>query len=310
MCVYIYHDYLQGRVVAWSQKLLAHNQVGLGVGVELLDIVEDLGRTLAGTNDSDAVRLVLLGEDVGHVVGELRGVEDARVGGGEALGDRGLAARGHEDVSGAEGPKLAVTSGLDGEALDAAAGGSGGGGDGDDLVVVLHDVVKEGRAPAQVVLVLASSRQEGAQVGEVDQAIVAMEVVEEGELGARIAQGRHILDEGDLHLGTREQHAGVPRELGLLLEEENLGRSTIGPEFPASSNGIVHGNSHGKTGRAKAGADEIILGARVRSLKVLRAFTVHLAPVPGSGGNLRAAGATGAVRAIDTLRGHCECVEV
>ena len=111
---------LQGRVVARAEELLTHDEVGLGVGVQVLDIVKDLGGTLTGTDDSNSVRSVLLGEDLGGVAGELGRVQNARVLCGKALGQRGLATSSNEDMSTAVRLHLAslAIAGLDGKGLN------------------------------------------------------------------------------------------------------------------------------------------------------------------------------------------------
>lgn len=63
--------YLQRRVVTGPQEFGAHNHVGLGVGVEGLDVVEDLGSTLTSTDDGNSIRGILVGENSRDVVGEL-----------------------------------------------------------------------------------------------------------------------------------------------------------------------------------------------------------------------------------------------
>lgn len=64
--------YLQRRVITGPQELGAHNHIGLGVGVESLDVVEDLGSTLASADDSNSIRGILVGENSRDIVGELR----------------------------------------------------------------------------------------------------------------------------------------------------------------------------------------------------------------------------------------------
>lgn len=276
--------YLQGRVIARSKELLAHDQPSLGVRVESLDVVEDLGSRLAGTNDSDTIRRILLVQDLRSHVGELRGVKDTRVLGREALGERRLATGSDKNVTASERLDLAslAVMGLNLEALDNASLLVDGG-DGGNLVVILDDVVKEGRTPAEIVLVLGTGRQEGIQVGKVDKAALTVEVVEKGELGTGIAEGGQVLDEGDLHLGSGEEHAGVPSETGLLLEEENLGSSAVGAELLTGGNGVVHGDGDGQRRGAEADTDKIILGVGRRSLQVLGTLLVNSAGVNGAG---------------------------
>lgn len=173
---------------------------------------------------------------------------------GKRLGDGSLAAESKQDVASlvlsdlaghdvarGNSEELVRTRGLDG--LNSH-----------NLGLILDNVIEMARAPAKVVLELNSGRSEGAEVDEVDQAVVLVEVVKEGEVGARIAEGGKVLDEGDLHLGSRKEHAGVPGEVGLLLEEENLGR--LGEL--AGLDGVVSSNGDGNASGAKANADKVV----------------------------------------------------
>lgn len=212
------------RVVSGLEELGAHHHPRLGVRVRALDVAENLGGRLAGTDDGDSVGSRVVLEELGNELGILRGVDDLGVVGGHDLGDARLAAVGDQDVAGLVGADLAGldVAGLDSPGLDAASSLRVGG-DGDNLTAILDDIVKVASTPAQVVLVLGAGGQESVQVGELDQAVVAVKVVEESELGARVAQGGHILNEGDLHASAGKEHARVPCEGRLLLEEEHLG---------------------------------------------------------------------------------------
>lgn len=220
---------------------------------------------------------------------------------GEALGKGRLSTSSDEDVTTTIGLHLAglAAAGCDGEGLD-VAGLLVLRGNGEDLVVVLNEVVEERRAPAEVVLVLISSGQESAQVSEVNQSALSVKVVEEGELRSGVSQGSQILDEGNLHLGTGEEHAGVPSETSLLLEEEDLWHRAIWAKLLASGDGIVHGNSHGKTGRAEAGTNQVKLGVGRGSLQVRGALPMNSGAgsssinSSGSGSSMRGA-------AVDTV---------
>lgn len=163
----------KGGVVAGAEELLAHDEPDLGVGVEVLDVVEDLGGALPGAHHGHVVGSLALAQQLGHRLGVLRRVDDALVLGGEVSGDGGLAAGGEEHVAAAEGRRLvgAEVERLDGEGLD-ALGGRPRGRDRGDLVVVLDHVAEERGGPAQVVLVLDAGGQERAQVGKVNQAVV------------------------------------------------------------------------------------------------------------------------------------------
>ena len=53
---------------------------------------------------------------------------------------------------------------------------------------------------------------------------MGVKVVEEGNWRARITQRREVFKVADLHAGVGEEHAGMPAELVLFLEEENFAR--------------------------------------------------------------------------------------
>ncbi|KAI6759627.1 hypothetical protein HG530_010307 [Fusarium avenaceum] len=272
------HDTVVGGTGFGQKSLTSLNRSGPEVvdvvrvedGVDaVLNVVEDLGGALASANDSNAVRSILLAEDLRGVVGELRRVQNTRVLDGEALG-------------------LAI-AGLDREGLDSTSFPALGG-DGENLVVVAHNVVEPRRTPAEVVFILGTGGQESAQVGEVNQAALAVEVVKEGKLRSGVTKSGHVLDEGDLHLGSRKKHTGVPGELGLLLEEENLGGSAIRAELLAFGDGIVNGNGHGQRSRAETSTDQVKLRVRRSALKVGGSLLVNTGPVAGSRSRVVAVG--------------------
>ena len=77
-----------------------------------------------------------------------------------------------------------------------------------------------------------------------------MEVVEEGEMRSWVSEGCQILDEGDLHLGALEQHASVPCELFLTLNEEHTSSGTQAA--------VLEGNRNCQRSRPKTHTDEVI----------------------------------------------------
>jgi hypothetical protein len=154
--------------------------------------------------------------------------------------------------------------------------------DRENLVVIAHNVVEPRRTPAEVVFILSTGGQESAQVGEVNQAALAVEVVKESKLGSGVAKSGHVLDEGDLHLSSRKKHTGVPSKLGLLLEEEDLRSSAIRAELLAFGDGIVNGNGHGQRSRAETGTDEVKLRVRGSALKIRGSLLVNAGPMAGS----------------------------
>lgn len=272
---------LQWRVVAGLDKLLLHDHVGLGVGVQVGNIVEDLGRALSSTNHRNLDWRAAVRQQLGNQVCVLRGVDDHGVLLRQRLRDRRLAANGENDIACAvcaESASLGVPL-HDSERLDTVLLN---GRHRYDFAVVPHHIVKVACAPPQVVLVLGSRRQESVQVDEVQHPSVLVDVVEECEVRSGVTQRCHVLEEGNLHLGAGQQHTSVPSEPGLLLEEENIGSLLQG----ASLQIVMKGHSNGKRSRTKTSADEVMDGIQIRRLQVAGAVDVV--------GNVRSA--------VDTVR--------
>jgi hypothetical protein len=237
-------------------------------------------------------------------------VQDTRVLGREALGERRLATSSNKNVTAAERlnlTSLAVASldseGLDGTSLLAL------GGDRENLVVVAHNMVEPRRAPAEVVLVLSTGREESAQVGEVNETTLTVEVVKESKLRSGVAKSGQILDEGDLHLGSREQHTGVPSELGLLLEEKHLGSCAIRAKLLALGDGIVHSDGYSQRCGAEASTDEVKLRVRGSGLEIRRSLLVNAGSMAGSRSNAVAVDMT-VVAVSSTVGAICTVVTV
>lgn len=112
---------------------------------------------------------------------------------------------------------------MDGEAVDFARDVVVDGVDAGDFRGVADGAAEVASAPAHVILVLSPCRQEGAEVDELLQPALGEEVVEEGEGRRGVARRSEVFEEGNLHVRALQLHAGVPRELGLLLEEEDGG---------------------------------------------------------------------------------------
>jgi len=184
------------------------------------------------------------------------------VAGRQAARNRRLSSRGHEHISASVGQQLAGYGilGDDAERGDGAVHGQhvvpcyA-----QDLGAVSDDVIEEAGAPAQVFLVLGPGWQKSAQVGELDEPTLLVQVVEEGEVGTRIAERGQVLEEGYLHFGAGQQHAGVPGETGLLLQEQDAWRLVEG----AGRERIVQGHGDSQAGRAKTDTDQIVDGVRV-----------------------------------------------
>jgi hypothetical protein len=129
-----------------------------------------------------------------------------------------------------------------------------GGSDTDDLVAVGDHVVDLGSGPLQVVVELDAQREEGLVVDEVDQPPPALEVAEEAVLAGRIPERHQVLEKGDLHGRVIDQHAPVPAEARLLLEEVSSH-----PLPPADACVVlVERDRHGHIGRPEADSYEVM----------------------------------------------------
>ncbi len=74
-------------------------------------------------------------------------------------------------------------------------------------------------SPAQVVVVFQSARVEGAQVDEVGQALLLVQVIDEAVGAGGVAQGYQVLEEGDLQLALGGQGFTVPAIVSLLFDK-------------------------------------------------------------------------------------------
>ena len=186
---------LQRGVIAGLEKLGTHDHVRLAVWVQPLDVVEDLGRTLPSTDNGHPVRSRRVCQELGYFLRILRRMHDSWALRREEFRDGRLAANGEDDVSGlviCHFPGGGIT-GRDGEGLEGSA--LLGRSHGENLVLVLDEVVKVASAPAQVVFILDAGRKESIEVGEFDQPVILVEVVEKCEVRSGVAQRGHILDE-------------------------------------------------------------------------------------------------------------------
>ena len=180
----------------------------------------------------------------------------------EAFRDRRLAADGQQNILppiGGGSPGLDVPR-RDVEGIE-WPGLVRGWRDREHLCLVFHHVVEVARTPSQVVLVFDPCGQEGAQVGELDQTTILVQVVEECEVRPRVSQAGQILNEGDLHLRPGQEHACVPGKARLLLQKQDLGHMADS----AGLERVVKRNCNGQAGGTKADADEVVDGVRIRS---------------------------------------------
>jgi hypothetical protein len=101
---------------------------------------------------------------------------------------------------------------------------------------------------------LDPQREEVLVVDEVDQPPLALEIAEEAELAGRVPQRHQVLEEGHLHGRVVDQHAAVPAEARLLLEEARGDRL-----LPADACVVLADRDrHGHIGRSEADANEVV----------------------------------------------------
>jgi len=116
-----------------------------------------------------------------------------------------------------------------------------------------------------------------------------------------------------LHLGSREQHTGVPGELGLLLQEENLGSCAIRAKLLALGDGIVNSDGYSQRCGAEASADEVKLRIRGSGLEIRRSLLVDSGSMASSrGSSVSVAGAVDmtVVAVSNTVGAICAVVTV
>lgn len=169
-----------------------------------------------------------------------------------ALGHDRAQAGADDEVAGAVGDHLVAGTGRHVEVLhDAVAHDRL---DRYDLVAVGDHVVDLGRGPLEVLVELDPQREEVLVVDEVDQAALALQEAEEGVLAARVPERHQVLEEGDLHGRVVDEHAAVPAEAGLLLEEVS------GDGLLPSDARIVlaQRDRHGHVRRPEADTDQIV----------------------------------------------------
>lgn len=118
------------------------------------------------------------------------------------------------------------------------------------------------RAPSHIIRILPPLRRECIQIRKLCQSTMFVQIVEESEMRPWITHRCEVFNEGDLHLCAGEEHARVPAELGLALEEKDFG--SIGPDVmeawkgKTGFEGVVEGDCNGERGGAETDADEVV----------------------------------------------------
>jgi hypothetical protein len=98
---------------------------------------------------------------------------------------------------------------------------------------------------------LDAQREQDLVVDELDEAVAFAQVGQEAEVADRVPHGDQVLQERHLHGGVVEQHAAMPAEGGLPLEERGGERGATGL-VP-----LVDGDGQRQVGRAEPDADDV-----------------------------------------------------
>ena len=192
----------------------------VAVLVDLAQQVEiDLGGALAGADDGDGRlggQFLLARQIVGvvaHAAARDRHHVTHGIGGFRQVG---LGAGAQHQLACAIGEGFAGAGASAAHDIDVA-----------DMLDIL-DVVIEAQAaqlarrPLAVLVVLTTQQEEVFADVEVVELVMQFQIVEEAEVAGRVGQRDHVRHEGRLHAGIFQQHARVPVERGLALEEDAL----------------------------------------------------------------------------------------
>ncbi|MCY1185377.1 hypothetical protein D9M73_261480 [compost metagenome] len=108
--------------------------------------------------------------------------------------------------------------------------------------------------PAQVVVVLQAAGVKGAEVDEVGQALLLVQVVDEAVRAGWGTQRHQVLEERDLQLTLGSQGLAVPVVVLLLVDEQCV--ECMAPGFGE----FFQGDGQGQVGGAEAHADHVFDG--------------------------------------------------
>ena len=97
--------------------------------------------------------------------------------------------------------------------------------------------------PAQVVVVLQAAGVEGAEVDEVGQALLLVQVVDEAVRAGRVAQRDQVLEERDLQFALGGEGFAMPAVFLLLVDEQRIEgvALALGKFFQGDGQGQVDG---------------------------------------------------------------------
>lgn len=222
----------------------------------------DLSSALAASQDGNVVGVGVVLQHGGEGGAVLGGVHDAGVL-GKTRGHFRLATNGNDNLTGVSRSNLARLN-VARENREVVHRGAGRVGLSrnhlHNLLSVSHHVRESLSTPPHVVFEFHPGRKESSQVGEVNQTTFLVKVIKESEAAARVTEGCQVLDERNLHAGARHQHARVPGEALLSLEEANLGLE-VGVDARLCKSriqGIVKSNTNCQRSRTETDAKDIV----------------------------------------------------
>ena len=210
-------------VVGRFERRTAQDHVDLHRREAVIEVDKGFGRALATADHGDAHRLAVYARLAGHALQVLGMVKHPAIALErlECLGDARCAAGADHHRTG--GAHMLLALGITGDhaqRLDLLLMQDRL--DGQHFLAVVGLGLELPRHPAQVVVVLHAARVKGAQVDEVHQAVVGLEVVDEGVRAGGVAQGHQVLEEGNLQFTLGHQGIAVPAVVGLFVEKQHV----------------------------------------------------------------------------------------
>ncbi len=220
----------QRRGVGDAVAQRGQDRVDVGVGEVVVEVADHLRRALSGAHDRDAAQaLGFHGLEPGQELGAVQ----HRGAAFEAVRHlRHQAGRDH-DVARVNGP--AATGGLPDLQLQPVHGAvlRTDRSHRDDLGAVGNVLGEPGLDPFEIVVELAAAREEFRAVRICGQPALSVQIRHEAVGRRRVPERHQVLEERDLHFRVGQQHAPVPAEHRLLLEEESVhgGISGLRPDL-------------------------------------------------------------------------------
>lgn len=239
----------EAAVVRGAVAVAGEDRADLRVGEAAVQIGDVLGRALPGTHDDEpggrgAVQFTDAHQQFGVVPDPVAALDAFRHERAQAGAD--------DEVAGAVDREPLPRPDRHVQVLHRSVVDDGC--DGDDFVVVGDQVRDLRRGPLEVLVELDPEREEVLVVDEVDQPPLALQIAEEAVLAGRVPERHQVLEEGHLHGRVVDEHAPVPAEARLLLEEVSADR-LLGA---TSCVVLADRDRHGHIGRPEADTNEVV----------------------------------------------------